>query len=297
MNDTQKDIINPKDLVTEFIDEKMSGELKNLLCFDFLGELEYDRLSDDYKFSEMTRLQNKGEGDPDDYLIVRAVMYLIWKEKLPELSFEDIGTGRKYRGDTLNSFRTLFGRDSSIQDKYGFDDRISEKVETFRKRYLTIGNFILLPNRSVEIFTPCKNCIPKTSTFTLNNWRGSAYGSGLFDYFDQFLIELNECFNGEKNHNDFLNQLLQENDFYFGRLKEEKMQDFVRLNYLGAYLNNKKVIHRFPDKLYHWWRKSPSEDECQIYRSFAERYIDESNKIIQIRATEMLSELQKVLLI
>ena len=68
----------------------------DLIDFDFYGKLEYNRSSNDYKFSEMTSLQDVEDRDPDDYQIVRAIMYLIWNKKLPELKFEDIGTGKKY---------------------------------------------------------------------------------------------------------------------------------------------------------------------------------------------------------
>ena len=112
----------------------------DLIDFDFYGKLEYNRSSNDYKFSEMTSLQDVEDRDPDDYQLLGLSCILYGTKKLPELKFEDIGTGRKYRGDTLNTYRSLFGRDLSVQKKYGFDDRLTKKVKTFRKKYLTIGN-------------------------------------------------------------------------------------------------------------------------------------------------------------
>lgn len=296
MNVRNRTEVEPKEIVKEFIAEKLEGEPTRLLDFDFYRELEYDRTSPDYKYSEMTTLNKVEERDPDDYQIVRAIMYLIWRKKLPQLTFEDIGTGRKYRGETLNTYRTLLGHGITVQNKYGFDERLIEKVEAFRKLYLTIGNFMLLPNGSVDVFTPCKENKPKSASFNMNTWRGTACGPRWFDYFDQFLIELDKCFKKQRDRNDVLSHLFEKNDFYFNESNIKDLTDFVKINFLTGYLdNNDEVVHRFPEKLYHWYWRTPSEANCQVYRDFTDRFIDESSKIIQDRAKVMLSELLEAL--
>ena len=44
------------------------------------------------------------------------------------------------------------------------------------------------------------------------------------------------------------------NNFYFNDAEIKDLHDFVQLNFLSCYIENGTVIHRFPEKLYHWWR-------------------------------------------
>ena len=53
--------------------------------------------------------------DEDDTEIARCIYYLIFNNQILKdtlnLKYDDIGTGKKYRGDTLYSFYTYFGTD------------------------------------------------------------------------------------------------------------------------------------------------------------------------------------------
>ena len=81
-------------------------------------------LENDKKFD---RCSEFGTGfDPDDTEIARAVYYLLFNNKVhdtdSDFTFSDIGTHKKYREDTLNTFNTLFGENTERAVKYSNND-------------------------------------------------------------------------------------------------------------------------------------------------------------------------------
>ena len=98
---------NAQQLVKEFIAEKLNGDLYALESFDF------KTLRDSEKYGAPDR-----SFDCDDTNIMRAVYVVLWGDSLPYLSLHDIGSGKNYRGDTMNTFHTMFGRE--IPEKPGF---------------------------------------------------------------------------------------------------------------------------------------------------------------------------------
>ncbi len=87
------------DLVLKFVDEELQGNLDALADFD-LATLEGHPL---YGAPDRTF-------DTDDCHLVRALFEVLYADALPGLALPTLGTGRAYRGDTLNTFHTLFGR-------------------------------------------------------------------------------------------------------------------------------------------------------------------------------------------
>ena len=112
-----------KDLILQFIDEKLDGNIENLSNFDLL------LLSEDRKFG-----CNKRSFDCDDTNIARAIYVIVFEDVWPELSYESF-VSKKYRGDTINTFGTLFGEiDKGVIkgfDKIAKDSDLRPKVLDF----------------------------------------------------------------------------------------------------------------------------------------------------------------------
>ena len=94
------DFLKAKNLVQEFTAEYLDADIDNLASFDFC------LLEQDKRFGCPGR-----NFDHDDTNIAKALYIIIWSDLIPNLSFDNIGTGCLYRGDTLNTFNTLFGKD------------------------------------------------------------------------------------------------------------------------------------------------------------------------------------------
>ena len=161
-----------KNLVNDFVDDYLHGDFDALINFDFAF------LEDDKIYG-----CNARSFDCDDTNLTRALCFLLWGDAFPCLSLSDIGTGKKYRGDTINTFNTVLGtylpekQTSKGVLKSEAPPEIRSITNQFHSVYHTIGNFILLPN------------VAETDTkraYTLNTYRGVAYK----DYFDLFLQQL-----------------------------------------------------------------------------------------------------------
>ncbi|MBQ9337278.1 MAG: hypothetical protein IJS14_08290 [Lentisphaeria bacterium] len=249
-----------KRLILDFIREKLDGQLDNLRTFDL------KTLRDSEKFGCPGR-----RFDCDDTEIMRAVYAALWEDLLPELSPDTLGDNGKYRGDTLNSFHTMFGRE--IPDRPGFyaglenydpSDEIRERVREFGNRYCsTVGNFAVLPNLYARNTT--LNCYRGT-----NQWR---------DFFDRFLIELEKVLCGGERKDPLLDELVQTNAFCFDRFRgREGFRTLVRILLLENYCDSRngyapKVI--FPLN-YHW--KDPADAET-YFRDVCS-YLDTAESVI-----------------
>ena len=265
-----------KMLLRDFIQEKLDGELKNFRSFDIKS------LRDSEKYGCPGRYF-----DCDDTEIMRAVYVVLWENFLPDLSMDTLGNAGKYRGDTMNSFHTMFGREIPERpgfyaglEKYDPSDEIRERVREFSRKYCsTIGNFVVLPNLCVRNTT--LNCYRGT-----NQWR---------DFFDRFLIELNKILLGQTEGIDrMLKELVDANGFCFNKFRGEKaagdfIEDLVLTDYcdLG---NQRRPRIVFPMN-YHWM------NECAADRYFDDvnKYLDEAENIINHRAGKLILRLQDTL--
>ena len=253
-----------KQIVTEFINSKyLNGDINKLISFSFSD------LYDDNYFGCKNRYF-----DEDDTDLAKAIMYLIWFDKIPDLAFDDIGTGKNYRGDTLNTYNTLFGRNNQYE-KYITNSSLKALILQFKKKYVTLGNFMLMPN------------ITKQSQKSINCYRG--FNSGWYDYFDLFLNELDKCFNKLEGNNTFLSALVKENSFYFKRINNIKI--FCEINYLDSYLLNEKVKILFNPYIYHWKYRYIDEKIQKLYSEFVRKYIRQVNDIIDFRSKKMFNDL------
>lgn len=285
-----KDFNYCKKLVSEFKQSYLDGDLKKLETFDFLSfyrnkDNKYG-LVNGQKYPEFI-----WKYDPDDSELAKAIYVLIWgndnnvEYKLPDCSFENIGTGLKYRGDTLNTFNTLFDKNIWWANETNEEIEVKDKefadlVNGFKKIYLTIGNFSILPNK-----------IPKgkKGINSLNCYRGKVFR----DYYDLFLDEFRKCFpeSKEKTKKEYLQTLYDENKFYFDEINT--FEKFVNKNFLRGYFKDgdtKKLNVIFEKKLA--YRDSKSVDS---YKEFAKLYIETATLIIKNRSKEMIKILEKTL--
>lgn len=260
-------------LLKDFIREKLDGKIDGISTFDF------KTLRGDDRFGCPGRYF-----DCDDTEIMRAVYVVLWEDILPELSMDTLGNAEKYRGDTMNSFHTMFGRE--IPDRPGFyaglekyhpSDEMRERVREFGNKYCSnIGNFVVLPNRYVR-------------DTTLNFYRGTNQWR---DFFDRFLVRLrNElCDCGEKD--PLLEELVDTNAFCFDKFRSKNGFRILKNRlFLADYCDSDGIPEeRFPLN-YHW--KDPAD--AVRYFSDADQYLRMAEEIIGRRSGRMLTELKEKL--
>ena len=224
---------DPEKLLREFIDEKLGGELDRLRTFDVKS------LRDSEKFGCPGRYF-----DCDDTELARAVYVVLWGDVLPELAMETLGSGKKYRGDTMNTFHTMFGRNIPERpgfyaglEKYAPPEELRRKVRFFGENVCgTIGNFVVLPNLGAE-------------ETTMNLYRGTNHWR---DFFDRFLAELEKVLRGSGEKDSLLAKLAEANAFCFDAFPgEEGFRAFVRLLLLEDYCEGDRPRILFPLN-YHW---------------------------------------------
>ena len=262
-----------KQLVQDFIREKLDGKIGNFAAFDFKS------LNGSDQFGCPGR-----RFDSDDTEIMRAVYVLLWGDELPELTLDTLGTTGKYRGDTMNSFHTMFGREIEGQpgfygglEKFHPSDRMRERVREFGSRFCsTLGNYAVLP----QLFA---------QETTLNFYRGT---NDWRDFFDRFLIQLHRVLCGEKNQDPLLAELVRVNSFCFDRFQGESgFRSWIKLMFLDDYCNadgTPKIV--FPLN-YHW--KNPADPER--YLADVTAYLDRAEAIIAARGRKILAVLESKL--
>lgn len=210
-------------LICDFVKEYCGGRIDQLCLIDI------NKVEKDIRFGKPKEYPNYWSMDPDDSIITRAVLFLLYCDEIGDLQLSDIGT--KYRGDTIFTPANLMGRSENLfeQNEYTFwakqsireqnKDELRKKVLYFISRYHTFPNFMLLPNRKICVDRKnYRNHEIRESFESLNQYRGMN-NPGLSDYIDIFLIELQKYINCETVSDTYLNQLFRENDFYFSAYK------------------------------------------------------------------------------
>ena len=275
-----------KKIISQFV----IGGLQNL-CFAGLKGTDYGRCSGSSGF------------DCDNTLLANAIYVLLWGGEgniFPKLTMDNVGTGKNFRGDTMNSFRSVLKSnkkptvtpDKDImdwveknavypQDKKDLPGTLShwkqygmeKKVMAFYRKYHTIGNFVVLPNRD-------------DGNTTINLYRGK---NRWHDFFDRFLIQLGNvlCDGGGKD--PLLEELVNTNAFCLDRFRGEKgFQALERNLLLEDCCDNEYAPEIVFPMNYHW--KNPSDPET--YFRDAETYLDKAEKIISCRGRKMADVLQ-----
>lgn len=201
------------------------------------------------------------------------------------MALSDIGTGKKYRGDTLNTFRTVLGSYLTEQrscigiEKSNAPEYLRVLVNKFYAVYHSIGNFILLPNVAET---------DNKRAFTLNTYRGTAYR----DYFDLFLQHLDICLTSG-NGDAHLAALIERNDFFFSWLQiNGGVNNFCKVCWLEDYFADNKPQVVFSPYVYCLRKRNEWTDfEKSYYIKNVEKYLTVATTIIKRRATKMVEQL------
>ncbi|MBR1620184.1 hypothetical protein IJ674_09870 [bacterium] len=287
-----KDIPDLKDKINEFchnfcFDDLYDKEKIDILPLNEQSKERYYRLS----FGS----NSKNVWDCDDTHLARMIYFLIHRDvknnkySIPDLvNFTDIGSGYKYkyRGDTLNTYSTLFGSlNQGYGDyfmKYGIED---SRVEIFRRKYVTIGNFMLLPAISIQLDPD------KRKWDSINTYRGMS--ERYRDFFDLFLYK----FINKLDFNQWRD--LEETKNYFSVMNDNKK--FIEKNILECYLDVSKNVpqnlfgHFDTEHPFCWWNIGANANDTN-YREFAIRYVNKATEIIDYRADIICKILQNLYL-
>lgn len=253
--------MNPRELIASFIKEKLDGDVNRLASYP-LGQLRYDK-----KYGCPGR-----NFDSDDTELMRAIYCVVFDEAWKNISMDNLGEG-KLRGDTLNTYNTLFSApwNERFTAIWHPDEELVAKMKQFQITFHTIGNMAVLPDRRI-------------GEWSINKHRGCH--DEWHDYEDRFLAALYKVLTRKPDRDPDLEELvtLNSEDFepYYG---EEGWWRFINLNMLEYYVNI--VYEPVVSSLgYTYWRGGYTNKE----RFFAEchRYIDFSTSIINDRAKRMI---------
>lgn len=259
-------------LLKSFVTEKLSGALENLREFDFRT------LKDSEKFGCPGR-----NFDCDDTEIMRAIFVLLWGETLPGLRMNNFGYRKQYRGDTVNTFHTMFGRELPARpgffaglEKYHPSEELREKVRRFHKLCSNVGNYVVLPNYFAE--QTSLNCYRGT-----NDWH---------DFFDLFLIELHKVLTESGVADKTLKELVKTNDFCFSHFQGDT--GWRRLTE-ALFLTDYCAPGGAPRKLFllncHWLNEKAPNAHFQS----AALYLEKTEQIIRARAEKIITALRNKL--
>ena len=186
------------------------------------------------------------------------------------------------RGDTMNSFRTLCGREieddgvapdpvSGFQGlrRFGVGEELFGTAYEFWYTYRRIGNFLPLPN-------------VKCGGKTMNTFRTAWH-----DYFDQFLAALYECLLGKPQANAMLMGLVDANAFFWDDYRGEVgWKRYVEAFMLEDYCDENLVPKQLYRGLWHWRRSVSRED----YVCACREYIQTASELIDRRGKRMMRE-------
>lgn len=253
---------NSKEFILEFLDDQFGKDLSLDKKLEKLRSFPFWDIS--YPLKYRTR-DYSADGDRTN--LAYSIYWCLWEDKLKDYAdFNEILYGEKFSGDTICTWNTVFN-DHRIFSLVEFSEEELKQIKRFFKLYQSIGNFYLLPNRTVRLYT--KNV-------SLNTYRGDF--KGMKDYFDTFrnaLIEKNE---------NIINSLIEENNFFLDtenpweKLKETfDLQATEKLNF-EKHFNYSEFVH--------------NQEE---YKKHILEYTEKSIKMIEERSKLIIEKLIKVL--
>lgn len=258
-------------LIRDFIKDTLRGDVDALKSFDFS------------KLSGGKRYGCRGRNfDCDDTDLARAIYHVVWQD-LPELNMENLRAAQKYRGETLNTAKTLFGFEPKCEKlywraaKFSDDKDFFAEIKNFRAKFLTIGNFMPLPNYSLP-----------DRRVTINTYR--SWGKW-YDFFGKFLFELHKCFIGATDRDEGLMRLMDANRHYFDYFNND-MKKFSKVNFLELYFNDQGEVDLLPFDCDYPKQcdciKNPTQEQKEEYVAYAKEYILRATKVIDYRADKMI---------
>ncbi|MDY6206702.1 MAG: hypothetical protein SPI30_08190 [Prevotella sp.] len=262
---------DPRQLIYNFIKEFLDGDINRLTDFN-IAELEGNKT-----YGACLG----GSFDADDTNLMRAIYATVFVDVWPNLNSLTLQE-RKFRGDTMNTFSTLFGKPTAQNrylglDKFSPSSETYDRVRRFRSQVYTLGNMMVLPNVYVD-------------RYSLNTYRGTHH---LWrDYLDKFLNELYVYMTCPEKTDERLSKLMHANQDAFERYKgAEGFRTLANNLLLTDYLDDAgKPLDLFT-LVYHWKGKMGRED----YFEAVNRYLSFCEKVISKRGTTMVKRLQKLI--
>ncbi len=261
------------DIVRKFVAEELHGNV------DALAEVDLATLEGHPLYGAPGRTF-----DTDDCNLVRALFDVLYADALPGLALPEIGTGRAYRGDTLNTFHTLFGR--PIPDQPGRfaglehhqpTDNLRARAAAFHHTYHTLGNLAPLPNCSM-------------GRLTFNTYRGTH--PQWRDAFPAFLQNLRLALLADPAADPTLCQLVELNVEAFREFRtSDGLARFAQRLDLDDYIDSSTglpISHYAPNAHF-----IPQSDDA--YFASADRYLAIAPVLIQRRAERMITRLRRLL--
>lgn len=274
-----EDYQKAKKLVREFIEEVLDSRIENLINAD-LSELIYEtknRYIIDKYVGEIK--------DPDMYLITQAIYIIVWGN-IYDLTFDKLGPwGRTensqypFRGDTMNSFNSVYGDNGVIAERYKLDENTMDMVNRYHKLYHSIGNFIVIPNRKNV------NC-RRANYYTIQDFYDSFIGVIYQFHYQEKVTEYSIYY-------DELSRVLMANDEY----RENKFETWIKEFFLDCYLCNDEPYNVFGidiqmRKKEYIGRNRRSKNNYyskEEYVLLAKKYYETSKQIIDYRANRIVS--------
>lgn len=260
--------MKPIEIIHSFIEKYLDGDISLLASFQ-LGNLRNDKNygCPDRKF------------DSDDTDLMRAIYCIVFREAWDNLSMENCGDG-KLRGDTINSYNTLFSPPwaDKFTSKWYPNEELKIRINNFQKIAYTIGNMTILPDKRI-------------GEWSINKHRGCH--DSWHDYEDRFLAALYKVLMRQIDCDPDLQELVQQNDEDFAPFYGDKgWKRFIDKNMLEYYVD-KNYVPKVTSKGYTYWRGGYTNRE----RFLAEcnRYIEFSTSVITDRAKRMINIIRKEL--
>lgn len=266
--------MTPIELLKRFIADHLDGMPEKLAVYE-LRNLEGNELYGN---------PNGRRFDSDDTELMRAVYQVVFAE-----AWNNIGDNLqnyRLRGDTLNTFATMFGKVRGDYrpevhpglDKHNPSPEMVELVENFYHVCWTMGNMMVLPNRllgndSINTYRGCHN-----------EWH---------DYEDRFLEALRKVLLKEPNVDERLKDLVELNyEFFNPFYGEQGWRSFIERNFLKDYVNE-DYVPVVSSKGYCYWLTWHMTDEQ--YFAEARRHITFSTEVIRRRSDRMISIIKDAL--
>lgn len=261
-------MIDAKELVRSFVADKLDGDITRLAIFE-LGTLRNDKV-----------YGCPGRNfDSDDTNLMRAIYSLVFSDTWKGLNIQSLEDDI-YRGDTINTYSTLFSRPWDKPDKFierwHPDKAFVEKRNAFNKICYTMGNMTVLPDKRID-------------GWSINTHRGCHYE--WHDYEDRFLIQLHKVLIGQSDIDLDLQDLIEANkDCFEPFYGETGWKNFIDGNLLGYYVYE-NYLPVLTSKGFTYWQGSYNNQKH--FLAEANRYIDFSTAIIKDRAAKIIKILSQ----
>ena len=257
-----------KSLIHDFVKERLQGNLNELVHFDFT------QLRGDKKYG----VCNGQSFDCDNTNLSKAIYLLVFEDVWKDLTFFSLENGT-YRGDTINSFNTTFGKAVETGGFAGLnrfkpEKSLQQRVQKFHSLYHTIGNFIVLPNAHVD-------------RYTMNTFRGSYYHWR--DYIDKFigalylLLTSTQTATNERFHQLFAANIKDFEPYYH----QEGFELLIDKLLLNDCINQEGKPKQLFDVVYHW-NKQITRD---MYLGHVNQYLNFCEPFIEKRGAKMVEVL------